>query len=517
MTDTEKPFACSSSGCNMSFANEDHLTVHKKKHDMVLNLGSTGKNTVFIDQTPTPTRFIRNCEEIGLFQDLQNVNPFEETFRRAVEAGKPGTLTLPETAVTDDTLHTPHIFPHIEDDQTSNNRLQDRDVHGCSTTLVSAEKEKDTNESEICSNLKLVPSETSDLMKEKDLHVKDNNILSNVHITVLPKLQPLPATPPLSINGEEVQLLLRTSDGKLMQLSAMPVRDNYSTTLNTINQIKQSSVLIKTELPVRSGNDDINEAKLTVPKLSLAKMKLKQILSKNAEFPNQRAADIPSKKENQKELVDVNKKLDILERNRASSMRARAKRKAWIQQLQRTVSNVNEINVVLQTEVKTLRAEVSKLKALLLAHKDCPVTKAMQKGNSIVLGPKIISVNPEVISLPISNIPVNNVSSKRLHTSNIAPSPKKKLSLSTTKSPVIFPKIDINIAPPIQTAALVKNLPSLKLLDVNQFITEKEEHKQILIVQSTQKNIIETTANRQIIQINPNYEMENAASKSTGA
>ncbi|KAG8245398.1 Alcohol O-acetyltransferase, partial [Homalodisca vitripennis] len=46
------------------------------------------------DQTPTPTRFIRNCEEVGLFQDLQNVNPFEETFRKAVESGKTGTLAL---------------------------------------------------------------------------------------------------------------------------------------------------------------------------------------------------------------------------------------------------------------------------------------------------------------------------------------------------------------------------------------------------------------------------------------
>lgn len=48
------------------------------------------------DQTPTPTRFIRNCEEVGLFQDLQNVNPFEETFRRAVESGNTGTLAVPE-------------------------------------------------------------------------------------------------------------------------------------------------------------------------------------------------------------------------------------------------------------------------------------------------------------------------------------------------------------------------------------------------------------------------------------
>lgn len=74
------------------------------------------------------------------------------------------------------------------------------------------------------------------------------------------------------------------------------------------------------------------------------------------------------------------KKKEILERNRASSMRARAKRKAWIQQLERTVTNVNETNVALQMEIKVLRTEVAKLKTLLLAHKDCPVTKAMQKG-----------------------------------------------------------------------------------------------------------------------------------------
>lgn len=90
-----------------------------------------------------------------------------------------------------------------------------------------------------------------------------------------------------------------------------------------------------------------------------------------------------AKKENIKKAVDELKKNDILERNRASSMRARAKRKAWIQQLERTVTHVNEANAALQMEVKALRAEVAKLKTLLLAHKDCPVTKAMQKGKLI--------------------------------------------------------------------------------------------------------------------------------------
>jgi len=66
MTDTKKPFVCVEQGCGMvseeilfcklslktllpifisfqSFTNEDHLTVHKKKHDMCLSIA--GKHT----------------------------------------------------------------------------------------------------------------------------------------------------------------------------------------------------------------------------------------------------------------------------------------------------------------------------------------------------------------------------------------------------------------------------------------------------------------------------------------
>lgn len=35
----EKPFACTIPDCGMTFTNEDHLHVHTKKHDMVLQLG----------------------------------------------------------------------------------------------------------------------------------------------------------------------------------------------------------------------------------------------------------------------------------------------------------------------------------------------------------------------------------------------------------------------------------------------------------------------------------------------
>ncbi|CAK1593106.1 unnamed protein product [Parnassius mnemosyne] len=113
----EKPFACSMPDCGMTFTNEDHLHVHTKKHDMVLQLGLEQKAAFVADQTPTPTRFIRNCEEVGLFQDLQNVNPFDEGFKRAMET-KHGISSLEGANVattSDDVLHTPHlVFPIID-------------------------------------------------------------------------------------------------------------------------------------------------------------------------------------------------------------------------------------------------------------------------------------------------------------------------------------------------------------------------------------------------------------------
>ena len=33
-----------------------------------------------VDQTPTPTRFLRSCEESGLFQELEEANPFDKDF-----------------------------------------------------------------------------------------------------------------------------------------------------------------------------------------------------------------------------------------------------------------------------------------------------------------------------------------------------------------------------------------------------------------------------------------------------
>ncbi|KFB39096.1 AGAP008416-PA-like protein [Anopheles sinensis] len=129
--DSKEPkqeFHCEIDGCKQSFTTEVHRNVHTKKHDLSLNLEMPLKGAaggLFADQTPTPTRLIGKCEEVGLFEDLKKVNPFDETFRRAVESGTGGSplsadLQSPSTTALSvpccrigegETLHTPHIFP----------------------------------------------------------------------------------------------------------------------------------------------------------------------------------------------------------------------------------------------------------------------------------------------------------------------------------------------------------------------------------------------------------------------
>ena len=117
---------------------------------------------------------------------------------------------------------------------------------------------------------------------------------------------------------------------------------------------------------------------------------MKEVLTKNlASTVKERTEKIPEKvkeslpsKENRSKNIDLYKRQDSLERNRASSMRCRVKRKLWIEHLQTSMQYVTEQNTSLQKEVQSLRSEVVKLKALLLAHKDCPITKAMEEGEN---------------------------------------------------------------------------------------------------------------------------------------
>ncbi len=84
-------------------------------------------------------------------------------------------------------------------------------------------------------------------------------------------------------------------------------------------------------------------------------------------------------------------KLNIVD-CRMAQKRCRMKKKRWIMQLKSETECVLSKNQKLQTEICSLRAEIAHLKTLLLAHRNCSVTRAMYKGKAFVVGRDIRSV-----------------------------------------------------------------------------------------------------------------------------
>ncbi|XP_041664919.1 cyclic AMP-responsive element-binding protein 5-like isoform X4 [Cheilinus undulatus] len=78
----DRPYVCGAPGCSQRFQLEEHLIIHRHKHEMTLKFPSIKTDATFTDQTPTPTRFLQNCEEVGLFKEI------EEEFLQAEEEEK---------------------------------------------------------------------------------------------------------------------------------------------------------------------------------------------------------------------------------------------------------------------------------------------------------------------------------------------------------------------------------------------------------------------------------------------
>ncbi|XP_057683995.1 cyclic AMP-responsive element-binding protein 5-like isoform X2 [Corythoichthys intestinalis] len=67
----DRPYVCEAPGCSQRFQFEEHLIIHRQKHAMTLRFSSSKSDQTFTDDTPTPTRFLQNCEEVGLFQEIE--------------------------------------------------------------------------------------------------------------------------------------------------------------------------------------------------------------------------------------------------------------------------------------------------------------------------------------------------------------------------------------------------------------------------------------------------------------
>lgn len=275
------------------------------------------------DETPTPTRFIRNCEEVGLFQDL-NVNPFDgnksiyfeiavpnfvcvhfvnklEQFRRAAQVTTT-VLTPPSVPSTDDVLHTPHVFPiSTESDPASQQQLPppksanvrrnclipSLSTSECLTLpsplitpliTITAPSEPHTVVDKIPEDSQKVPeaknSKAVHLPGTKREKAKKNGSFQSSNsakvatnnnspsVNILPR--PVLPLSPSSSNDPLTALLLRLPDGRLVQIPAIPVPTETAAPSRTSSTASPSIPTTKINPHSSSSTPVLSEAKLVL-------------------------------------------------------------------------------------------------------------------------------------------------------------------------------------------------------------------------------------------------------------
>lgn len=379
MSDSDdKPFECTAPGCGQRFANNDHLERHKQKHQLTLKFGVLkGPDLSVADQTPTPTRFLRNCEEVGLFQDLEN--PFDQDFKRA---------TVPDQAPNSSSAHpTTHL----------------------STTTTSSQNIIVLNESESKVLLSPPPLAPSQIRITTTAAETKKSAPASVLVRIPPHIPP---AIPASIAAPDAQVpsalpvpshihSRANSTSSTMPIPSIPTpaivtSPNASSPPSFVGSAKQRlKEQLKLHQQANPGNiihRAFTEAVDMVTKQNGLPSPGNHV--NNSHNPSAIVANTQDSKRvpvggkrprrTQDELDPDERRKRFLERNRAAATRCREKRKIWVQQLEKKAEDLTNTNAHLQSEITLLRTEVAQLKSLLLAHKDCPVTIAQQRNSQLL-------------------------------------------------------------------------------------------------------------------------------------
>ncbi|XP_075167901.1 uncharacterized protein LOC142240066 [Haematobia irritans] len=367
----------------MSYHNEEDEET-ENDGGMLLNLSQ--KSSIFVaDQTPTPTRLIKNCEEVGLFDDLRNVNPFEETFRRACEQNihNPTSRGNPiNQADEESSLHTPQVFPQF-----------DTAVEGG----ISAGEDltKQTLNTPIVLDVTVVDNgleSPTSAVKSKPLDPVNN----------CPKYRPIIEKPPTAISSPNAeglaflpsavqfiqpQLITVTFPGNnntesFTSPSSVTVKHHTKThplilpklTTNTkdcINNVTSSSSATSTS--TSTPHPEPSSASLTPTSQLPIKERLKAILNQSSKS---RPPDWPDKNGNCKTsnsqksssapLSHKSSANDTMERRRAASCRYRQKMRNEHKELRKRNTELQNENERLKAKVKHLEDQLKKLQSAAL-------------------------------------------------------------------------------------------------------------------------------------------------------
>lgn len=385
----DRPFVCTAPGCGQRFTNEDHLAVHKHKHEMTLKFGQARTDTVIIaDQTPTPTRFLKNCEEVGLFSELagsfeQDLRKTQEEEERRIKVTLQALQTPTEVKERERPLEIDSSPPDSTD--SASRMTNSKNAVVMAKEPIAMRKAKD------------VPPRIAAISTPTPTIVRPGSLQLHQGFDAMNPTQPSPTsvitrTPPsnrLSSPSGSFPMLMQLPNGQTVPLLPSP---------------GQTSVISL----ARSSNPVPNIPGIPGPPIGGSSSGSSSPSGYSTHSDAKTVSPAPAKGGRRRRGADIEpdeRRRRFLERNRAAASRCRQKRKVWVSALEKRAEELATSNVTLNGEVSLLRTEVTRLKELLLAHKDCPVT-ALQKKAYLAAGVDESSasalVMPVTVPAPVS-------------------------------------------------------------------------------------------------------------------
>uniref|UniRef100_A0A8B9MKL6 cAMP responsive element binding protein 5 n=1 Tax=Accipiter nisus TaxID=211598 RepID=A0A8B9MKL6_9AVES len=458
----ERPFVCSAPGCSQRFPTEDHLMIHRHKHEMTLKFPSiktdnmlSAKKELFeithniLYQTPTPTRFLKNCEEVGLFNDIDC--SLEHEFRKAQEeennkrnismhntvggamAG-PGSHQLTNTrmpnhdtsVVIQQAMPSPQSSSVITQAPSTNRQigpvpgslssllhlhnrqrqpmpasmpgtLPNPTMPGSSAVLMPMERQMSMNSNIMgmqgpnlnnpCASPQVPPMHSEAKMRLKAALTHHPAAMSNGNMNTMGHMMEM-------MSSRQDQTPHHHMHSHPHQHQTLPPHHSYPHQHQHPAHHPHPQPHHQQNHPHHHSHSHLHAHPAhhqTSPHPPLHSGGQAQVSPAAQQMqPTQTIQPPQPTGGRRRRVVDEDpdeRRRKFLERNRAAATRCRQKRKVWVMSLEKKAEELTQTNMQLQNEVSMLKNEVAQLKQLLLTHKDCPIT-AMQKESQGYLSPE---------------------------------------------------------------------------------------------------------------------------------
>ncbi|XP_017309868.1 cyclic AMP-responsive element-binding protein 5 isoform X1 [Ictalurus punctatus] len=430
-TDQEGPYVCTAPGCTQRFQREDHLLIHRHKHEMTLKFSSIKCDNTLSDQTPTPTRFLRNCEEVGLFSDLElnqasdeDEEESEQNFSVQGSSRESGHHGSQQQQCALAQFHTNHLHTHTSH-SSSHCSMVRHTTHSTTNTQSGASCLHNQQRNPAACAMQAAPSVRMNTQLPMDPSMTD--IPGPTHSRSCPTPQRSKVmscqTHPMVSNGNQNTMghmmeMMSPQHARMgLPLTHMPASPHQSFQQHGLNQSQhrhthqhQSQEQSPHSCAHHSPPAHLHPGPAQPPAKQLTRQPIPAQTSPVPKTMTCAESPLQTSGGKRRRTADDDpdeRRRKFLERNRAAASRCRQKRKVWVTSLEKKAEELTHTNLQLQNEVTLLKSEVIQLKQLLLAHKDCPVTVRQRETQ---VG------SPTGSPIQTQNIQHNSISSSVAHT-----------------------------------------------------------------------------------------------------